>query len=213
MKQSQIAIIIGAVIVVVGGYILIKTSNSTQPSPAAETTTPKTTTVAPTQATAPEVQKDTQEGETGAEKNGTTETKDAATGQDADTTAPASSATVDEKQTDKTTRTNSPVVMYTVTYGANGYTPATLHVKKGAPVTFKNESDQQMWTASAIHPTHTVYPGSDIRKCGTPDATTIFDMCKANAKGQQWSFTFNEVGTWKYHNHMHPADGGTIIVE
>lgn len=196
MKQSQIAIIIGAVIVVVGGYILIKTSSGTQPAPL-----PEPTTVTPSEA-------NSQKGETDAEKNGITVVEDTKTEQDTDTTAPASAPTADEKQTD-TTDTDSSMVMYTT----SGYSPATLRVKKGTPVIFKNESDQQMWTASAIHPTHTVYPGSDIKKCGTDDSTTIFDMCKGYASGQQWSFAFNKAGTWKYHNHLHPADTGTIVVE
>ena len=38
--------------------------------------------------------------------------------------------------------------------------------KKGT-VIWKNESSNPMWTASAMHPTHKVYPGTDISACGT----------------------------------------------
>ena len=59
---------------------------------------------------------------------------------------------------------SSPVVTYT----DEGYSPKELTVKKGDIVTFANMSSMPMWTASAMHPTHTVYPGTDIKNCGNP---------------------------------------------
>ena len=80
-------------------------------------------------------------------------------------------------------------------------------------VVFKNDStSKNVWPASAIHPTHKVYPGSGIEKCGTEDADTIFDACKAIHPGESYSFTFDEVGEWKYHNHLQPSNSGTITV-
>ena len=101
----------------------------------------------------------------------------------------------------------------TVTYTDSGYSPATITIKKGQTVTWKNNSSKQMWTASAIHPTHKVYPGTDIALCGTPTFAPMLDSCSGISSGQSWSFTFVNTGTWKYHNHMNSAHYGTVIVE
>jgi plastocyanin len=94
-----------------------------------------------------------------------------------------------------------------VTYTDTGYAPATLQIKKGETVVFKNQSSQSMWTASAFHPTHMVYPTTS----GCLGST--FDACKGVQSNENWSFKFNISGTWKYHNHLSPGDIGTIIVQ
>lgn len=99
-----------------------------------------------------------------------------------------------------------------VTYSDAGFTPSTLEVEMGKTVNFVNGSSGVFWPASAIHPTHTLYPGSSIGKCGTGEADTIFDACSSVAPGESYSFTFDEVGTWKYHNHLRPLNNGKIIV-
>ena len=104
----------------------------------------------------------------------------------------------------------APVV---VTYTDAGYTPASVMVKAGGSVMFKNESSRESRPATAAHPTHKVYPGSDIAKCDTPDAATTFDACRGLKTGEEWTFTLTEIGTWKYHNHLRPADTGEIVVE
>lgn len=86
-----------------------------------------------------------------------------------------------------------------VTYTDNGFSPATLTVKKGETVTFKNNSSRSFWPASAVHPTHTIYPE--------------FDAKKAIPAGESYSFTFTRIGSWKYHNHLNPASTGTITVQ
>lgn len=101
----------------------------------------------------------------------------------------------------------------TVIYSDGGYAPGELKIKKGETVTFKNESSQPMWTASAIHPSHQVYPGSGIQKCGTPEQSRIFDACQGVAPGGTWVFQFNEAGSWGYHNHLRPSHWGKVIVE
>jgi len=93
-----------------------------------------------------------------------------------------------------------------VTYTDSGYSPATLKIKKGETVIFKNQSSQSMWTASAIHPTHRVYPTTG----GCLGST--FDACTGVQPGLSWSFKFDISGTWKYHNHLGPSDTGMIIV-
>ncbi|KKT43481.1 MAG: Plastocyanin [Candidatus Wolfebacteria bacterium GW2011_GWE2_44_13] len=90
------------------------------------------------------------------------------------------------------------VAQSTVTYTATGFSPAPLTVKIGETVMFKNESVNPMWVASAPHPAHTDYPE--------------FDAMKAIMPGESYSFTFNKIGTWKYHNHMNATQYGSIMV-
>ncbi|MDQ3018777.1 MAG: cupredoxin domain-containing protein [bacterium] len=87
----------------------------------------------------------------------------------------------------------------TVTLGDSGYTPLTTTINEGDTVTFTNDSSGKMWTASGPHPAHTAYPG--------------FDEKTAANHGESYSFTFTKPGTWSYHNHLNPAQKGTIIVE
>lgn len=93
---------------------------------------------------------------------------------------------------------------------SSGFSPSSITIKKGDTVTFKTVDSGSYWPASAVHPTHTVYPGSGIDKCGT--GAQIFDACGGIGEGQSWSFTFNEVGSWNYHNHLNPSNFGKIIV-
>jgi plastocyanin len=108
-----------------------------------------------------------------------------------------------------TPRPGESIVVYTDT----GYQPNSIRIKVGEKVTFVNQSSRPMWTASDIHPSHTLYPGSGISKCGTADAANIFDSCKGYNKGESWSFVFREKGKWGYHNHLNPGDTGEITVE
>lgn len=132
------------------------------------------------------------------EENGTTQMQVPAPGADKSIPEAIVSPTNDEN-----------VVIYT----DSGYTPSTLRVEVGETITFKNESSRKVWTASAIHPVHRAYPGSDIKKCGTQEEQNIFDECAGHATGEAWSFTFNNAGEWQYHNHLRSSHTGKIIVE
>ncbi len=96
-----------------------------------------------------------------------------------------------------------------VSYSANGYSPATVTVKKGQAVMFVNNEDTETWPASAIHPTHGVYP----EKTGADCLGSAFDSCRGLKKGESWEFTFNHVGTWRYHDHLHARHTGSVVVE
>ncbi|MEX0933892.1 MAG: hypothetical protein WD003_01350 [Candidatus Paceibacterota bacterium] len=96
-----------------------------------------------------------------------------------------------------------------VTYTAVGFSPSPLTIKKGDTVTFENESGPLMWVASAQHPTHTVYPEKTSSDC----LGSSFDQCEGVGAGRGWSFTFNEVGEWGYHNHLRASHWGRIVVE
>lgn len=103
---------------------------------------------------------------------------------------------------------------FLVVENVNGqFLPETLKVSAGATVTWVNRStNRTVWPASAAHPTHTIYPGSDIRKCDTDERARIFDACRGLEEGQSFGFTFKEAGTWRYHDHLHPGSTGTIVV-
>lgn len=107
------------------------------------------------------------------------------------------------------------MVEHTVVRSDAGYAPNELMIKKGDKVTFRNESSRETWPASAMHPSHTVYPGSGYVKCldGTSDKSKLFDSCRGLKAGEEWSFVFNEVGTWGYHDHLHDLMYGKIIVQ
>ncbi|MGQ9555050.1 MAG: cupredoxin domain-containing protein [Anaerolineae bacterium] len=86
-----------------------------------------------------------------------------------------------------------------VTYNGSGFTPAEIRIKAGDAVIFRNDSSEPVWVASNPHPVHTDYPG--------------FDSRKTLAQGESYSFTFEKQGTFGYHNHLHPNQGGTVVVE
>lgn len=95
----------------------------------------------------------------------------------------------------------------TIIYSDAGFSPSSLTVSKGTSVTFRNDSSQRMWPASAKHPTHEVYP--EAGGC----IGSAFDACAGIDPAGSWSFEFNQVGAWKYHDHLNPSFTGTIVVQ
>lgn len=79
-----------------------------------------------------------------------------------------------------------------------GYEPKDLEIKLCSRVVFKNSSQESMWPASNIHPTHGIYPE--------------FDPQEPVKAGGEWSFIFDREGRWKYHDHLKPLISGTITV-
>lgn len=92
----------------------------------------------------------------------------------------------------------SQAVKTSVSYGTGGFAPNTVTVKIGTAVVWTNQSQSGMWVASAMHPTHQLLPG--------------FDELKSVSTGGTYEYMFEKVGTWKYHNHVAPADTGTVVV-
>jgi plastocyanin len=95
---------------------------------------------------------------------------------------------------------------------SSGFSPKTLEVFLGETVVFNNVGDRNHWPASDVHPTHTVYPNSNIKKCGTSVELTLFDSCGGVPPSGSYSFTFNERGNWRYHDHLRANLKGTVIV-
>lgn len=86
-----------------------------------------------------------------------------------------------------------------VRIGPEGFTPASVSIKKGEIVTWINEDPGgDHWPASGPHPTHADYPEFDPKEPLIP--------------GQSWTFKFNKVGTWEYHDHLIPKKIGTVTV-
>ena len=91
-----------------------------------------------------------------------------------------------------------------------GFEPASIRIVAGTKVIFENSGSIPRWPASNIHPTHTVYPGSNIEKCGTEEG--MFDACRGVERGESWSFVFDKPGAWRYHDHLESSAGGVIEV-
>ncbi|MDP3734260.1 MAG: hypothetical protein Q8R37_03445 [Nanoarchaeota archaeon] len=102
---------------------------------------------------------------------------------------------------------------HTVEIKNDGFQPQSVTITVGDTVSFVNKNTVSHWPASAVHPTHTAYPGSDITKCSTSEKEMIFDACAPLKAEDSWSFIFTEKGSWKYHDHLNPRFTGTIIVE
>lgn len=80
----------------------------------------------------------------------------------------------------------------------NNFSPAVLQVKVGTTVTWTNQEDVEHWIASDPYPDNDETPGLNTgQKMG---------------RGDSYSYTFEEAGTYTYHDDMSPTTGGTIIV-
>tara|TARA_Y100000310_G_scaffold314332_1_gene363586 strand:+ start:451 stop:915 length:465 start_codon:yes stop_codon:yes gene_type:complete len=116
-----------------------------------------------------------------------------------------------EENTGNDVRPEGVKIARLVTITDEGYSPKELSLVAGEIVVFKNDSSRPVWTASAVHPTHTVYPESDIRDCNSDKV--MFDSCSGVDPEGMWEFQFNEVGEWGYHNHLNPSNTGKITVQ
>lgn len=105
------------------------------------------------------------------------------------------------QQTQETDNTQTEVT--TVKYSDAGFEPKQITVKKGTKVQFTNNAQIPMYVATDPHPAHTDYPefemGVVLQRHPEPD--------------EDFSFTFDKVGTWKYHNHAMPDHVATVVVE
>lgn len=99
-----------------------------------------------------------------------------------------------------------------VIYTDQGFAPPSITIPAGTSVTFINQSTKGMWVASAMHPSHSVYSGTTLAQHCPDTDNTAFDACAPVASGASYAFTFNKVGTWKYHDHIDASKFGTIIV-
>jgi len=85
-----------------------------------------------------------------------------------------------------------------VNLGEDGFEPKELIIHKGDTVVFSTTRGEYFWQASNLHPIHELYPE--------------FDSGDPIAPGDSWSFRFDKIGTWRYHDHLYPVFLATIIV-
>ncbi len=85
-----------------------------------------------------------------------------------------------------------------VTYSDKGFTPNEVIINVGDSVVFKNESSGSFWPASDPHPAHT--------------ELSAFDARSAVAPGQSYTMTFEQSGSWGFHNHLNSSEMGNVIV-
>jgi plastocyanin len=112
-------------------------------------------------------------------------------------TAPASGSPIGSAAPEGTESAQTAENLITIT--TTSFSPDTLTIKVGDSVTWTNSDTKLHTVNSDPHPAHTLYP--DLNDVGNISA------------GQSKSFTFTEVGTYKYHDHLNPSLVGTIIVE
>lgn len=97
-----------------------------------------------------------------------------------------------------------------VNYTASGFSPQRVTVAAGTTVVWVNQGSVPMWVATDEHPTHTGYDGTALRQHCQDGSSGTFDSCQSR---QRYAFTFQESGSFGYHNHERAAHGGTIVVE
>lgn len=87
----------------------------------------------------------------------------------------------------------------TISMTDTGFTPSSVTVSAGSAVVFVNNGQGLHWPASDVHPTHQILPA--------------FDSLRGLSTGEQYSFTFTQKGSWRFHDHLSPGFTGTVVVE
>lgn len=95
-----------------------------------------------------------------------------------------------------------------ITFIDSGFVPSSVTVKKGQIVRWMNNSGSKVWPASAVHPSHEVYPQKSPSDC----LGSSFDACLGLAQGESWDFKFDYIGEWKFHNHLNASQWGVVNV-
>ncbi len=93
---------------------------------------------------------------------------------------------------------NSTLPPMVVIFNEEGFTPNEITILQGQRVTFKTTTDKQFWPASDSHPSHTIY--------------SEFDPLEPVDQNKSWTFVFDKVGTWQYHDHLDPSYLGEVNV-
>ncbi len=87
---------------------------------------------------------------------------------------------------------------HVITLTEDGFVPDEITIKKGEIIAFVTTTGNLFWPASNLHPSHLVYPEFDPMEPVQPDSV--------------WSYTFEKLGEWKFHDHLAPYFTGTITV-
>ena len=92
----------------------------------------------------------------------------------------------------------TPAPTASVTITDQGFVPATLLVKKGTIVTWKNTTTDGHSIVSNPHPTH-------------EDLAAL--KSEPLPKDQVYHYKFNQTGTYNYHDEQSLTSSGTVVVE
>lgn len=90
----------------------------------------------------------------------------------------------------------------TVHYSKAGFDKKTVTIRKNTAVRFVNDSKVSLRVASDPHPYHTDLPKFDSIRY-------IIDSAKS---GDEYVYTFDKTGTWKYHNHEAASHMAAVVV-
>ena len=105
--------------------------------------------------------------------------------------------------------TGAPLIGAVTFNSEDGFFPAELTVKKGGTVSWTNSSDGDMWVATGPHPAHTGYSDTALSAHCPDTAEKAFDQC---GTGATFTFKFDKIGTWPYHNHSASTKFGKVVV-
>src|SRR3989344_3008307 len=96
------------------------------------------------------------------------------------------SKVIDFAQSNFKGKSNGAAKEFRVVFSDHGFEPENLTINKGSTVIFETIGDRSFWPASNLHPSHMMYPE--------------FDPQIPVDKNDSWSFKFDKIGTWNYHN-------------
>ena len=86
-----------------------------------------------------------------------------------------------------------------IEYKDGVFNPSSLKILVGTKVTFVNKGSKQVWPASGRHPAHDICPG--------------FDALRGLKSGEVYSYNFPREAECPFHNHLAPAERGSIEVK
>lgn len=109
-----------------------------------------------------------------------------------------SSSTTNSTTSGNSTSSSSQSSAATITYSDSGFSPSTVTVHSGDTITLKNTSSASMQFDSDPHPVHTGDPELNVGEISPGQSATLQVAAK---------------GTHGYHNHLNPAQTGTIVVQ
>ena len=88
---------------------------------------------------------------------------------------------------------------YTIALTDDGFLAQEITIEQGDSVKFITTRGKEFWPTSNLHPSHAIYPEFDPHGPILPDGS--------------WSFRFDRIGEWHYHDHVRSYFTGTIYVE
>jgi len=83
--------------------------------------------------------------------------------------------------------------------GDGTITPHTIYIVSGQSVRWTNNDSESHRISTNPHPAHTDLPG--------------FDSVANIAPSASYTYTFTKTGTFNYHDHLYPSNGGTVVVQ